>query len=64
MEYRDIRICPECRQEVERANMNFTRDCHGIPFRLLCQQCYQDAMAKGYDGEYFDEQDEQIDEDY
>lgn len=30
---RDIRICPCCNQEVERGEMDFTRDCHGIAFR-------------------------------
>ena len=61
---KDLRICPECGREVERAEMNFTRDCHGIMFRLLCLDCYEKAMSKGYDGEYYDEMDEQIDDDY
>ena len=61
---KDIRICPVCGKEVERADMDFTRDCHGIPFRLLCWRCYQAAMAKGYDGTYYDERDEQIEADY
>lgn len=30
MEEKDIRICPVCNKEVERHDMNFTRDCHGI----------------------------------
>ncbi len=25
-----MRICPVCGKEVERNDMNFTRDCHGI----------------------------------
>lgn len=33
---RDIRICPCCNKEVERGEMDFTRDCHGIAFRLVC----------------------------
>ena len=61
---KDIRICPECGREVERSEMDFTRDCHGITFRLLCFDCYEKAMSKGYDGEYYDEMDEQIDDDY
>lgn len=61
---KDLRICPECGHEVERAEMDFTRDCHGIPFRLLCFDCYEKAMSKGYDGEYYDEMDERIDDDY
>lgn len=61
---RDMRICPACGREVERRDMEFTKDCQGIPFRLLCWECYQKAMLKGYDGEYYDERDEQIEADY
>lgn len=60
----DFRICPECRRTVVRNDMNFTRDCHGIPFRLVCLDCYMKLMEKGYDGEYYDEADECIDYDY
>lgn len=38
--------------------------CHGITFRLVCWDCYKRLMAKGYDGEYYDEADEQIEDDY
>lgn len=61
---KDIRVCPVCQKEVERADMNFTRDCHGITFRLVCCDCYEKLMAKGYDGEYYTDQDEQIEDDY
>jgi len=44
--------------------MTFTKDCHGISFRLVCGSCYERLMAKGYDGEYYDESDEQIEDDY
>lgn len=60
----DIRICPECRNEVDRRDMNFTKDCHGIPFRLVCCKCYKRLMAKGYDGEKYTDADEQIEDDY
>ena len=60
----DIRVCPECGRKVERNEMQFTRDCHGIPFRLLCYDCYDKAMEKGYDGQYYTELDECIDEYY
>lgn len=33
---KDIRICPCCNQKTDRNNMDFTRDCHGITFRLVC----------------------------
>lgn len=40
-EEKDIRVCPVCGKEVERSNMLFTHDCHGITFRLVCWECYQ-----------------------
>ena len=61
---KDIRVCPVCNKEVERADMEFTRDCHGIIFRLVCWKCYEKLMAKGYDGQYYTEADECIDCDY
>lgn len=60
----DIRICPVCGKEVDRSDMNYTRDCHGITFRLVCYGCYEKLMRKGYDGEYYTEADEVLDEDY
>lgn len=41
MEEKDMRICPVCGKEVERNDMNFTRDCHGITFRLVCKGFYE-----------------------
>ena len=60
----DKRICPVCEKEVLRRYMDFTRDCHGIPFRLVCFNCYSRLMENGYDGEYYTEADEQIEDDY
>ena len=61
----DIRICPECGKEVERADMNFSKDCHGITMRLLCHKCLDKIYAtRGYDGVYYSDADEQIDSDY
>lgn len=60
---RDIRICPCCNREVDRREMNFTRDCHGITYRLVCFECYEKLMSKGYDGEYYTEADECVDYD-
>ena len=60
----DPRICPCCGKEVERSDMDFTRDCHGIPFQLVCSECYGRLMSKGYDGEYYTEADECLDFDY
>lgn len=61
---KDMRICPYCNREVERGEMDFTRDCHGITFRLVCFSCWDKLMKKGYDGEYYSELDECIDCDY
>lgn len=63
-EEKDMRVCLCCEKEVERSDMYFTKDCHGIPFRLVCWKCYEKLMAKGYDGEYYTELDEQIEDDY
>ena len=58
MEEKDLRTCPVCEREVLREDMLFTRDCHGITFRLVCHQCYRKLMAKGYDGAYYALEDE------
>lgn len=42
----------------------FITDCHGIPFRFVCYECYDKLMEKGYDGQYYTELDEQIEPDY
>lgn len=61
---REVRTCPTCGKEVYRDEMQYTKDCHGIPFQLVCWECYTRLMAEGYDGEYYDEADEQIEDDY
>ena len=43
-EERDIRTCPVCEHEVDREDMYFTKDCHGIPFRL--DWCVTDAIRE------------------
>ena len=60
----NLRVCPVCGREVPRAEMSFTHECHGIPFRLLCFDCYEKAMKGGYDGQYYTEADECLSEDY
>ena len=40
-----------------------SRDCHGIPFRNICLDCY-DELDGYYDGEYYTEWDECIDDYY
>jgi len=58
-------ICPECGREVSRDYMDFSHDCHGIPFRLLCLDCIEKIEnGRGYDGQYYTELDENIDYDY
>lgn len=64
MKEKDMIICRCCGKEVKRSDMSFTRDCHGIPFRLVCWECYGELMEKGYDGAYYTEADEQIEPDY
>lgn len=59
------RVCPVCGKTAPKIEMEWTYDCHGIPFRLVCCDCYEKSMEdKGYDGEYYTEFDECIDYDY
>ena len=71
-------ICPRCGKEVKydevfRGNCYYmddcvaamSKDCHGIPFRRICIECFEQVMdEKGYDGEYYDETDECIEPDW
>lgn len=58
-------ICPVCGKVERTRNMERTRDCHGIPFRTVCRDCYDRIMdEKGYDGEEYSELDECLDADY
>lgn len=57
--------CPECETEIRKRDSVQTYDCHGIPFRRVCQDCYNRIMSsRGFDGEYYTEVDECIDPDY
>ena len=56
-------VCQNCGKEKEREEMTFTTDCHGIPFRFVCYECYDKLMEKGYDGQYYTSLDERIDPD-
>ena len=61
----DLRVCPECGRKAKREDMDFSTDCHGIPYRLLCWDCLEKIYEeKGYDGQYYSEADECLDEDY
>ena len=35
-----------------------------IEYRLVCRKCWNMVMAKGYNGQYYDECDECLDDDY
>ena len=61
---KDIRICQCCKKQVERKYMNHTKDCHGIAFRLVCEKCWVKLMEKGYDGQYYTEAEECLDNEY
>lgn len=48
------RVCGCCGALVERSEIRYTKDCHGITYRLVCVECYPRLMAKGYDGKYYE----------
>ena len=57
--------CQECSGENRSFDMVRTTDYHGIPYRRVCMKCYEHIMeTKGYDGEKYDERDENLDYDY
>lgn len=61
----DKRICQICQKEFPRSCLTWTHDCHGIPFRLVCSECFDKVTEEnGYDGEYYSEADENIEEDW
>ena len=43
----DIRTCQCCNKKIAHSDMLFTKDCHGITYRLVCYNCYKKLMAKG-----------------
>lgn len=53
-EKKELRVCGCCGAEVERSEMRYTKDCHGIIYRLVCGECFHRLMAKGYDGRYYE----------
>lgn len=60
-----LHTCPICDKQVRVHKMQRTYDCHGIPFRMVCEKCYDRIMnTKGYDGERYSELDECLDYDY
>lgn len=64
-DYLYLKTCQECGKKAYKNEMCFTYDCHGIPFRYVCMDCYERLMEdNGYDGEYYTELDENIEEDY
>ena len=57
--------CPKCGKETRPFEMWGTRDYWGISFRRVCTECYDRIMTTtGYDGEKYDERDENLDADY
>ena len=58
------RICPVCGGEFHVEEMAWTYDCNGIPFRFVCVDCWDKCMEHGYDGQYYTELDENIDEEW
>lgn len=63
MDWNAVHECAECKRKFKRAEMTWSYDCHMIPFRLLCFDCWDKILQeKGYDGEYYTAFDECIDD--
>jgi len=60
----ELRMCQYCHKEFPKEDMTWTIDCQGINYRYVDDSCYDKLMAKGYDGQYYDERDENLDYDY
>lgn len=60
----DVRWCDNCGKACSSWDMEWTYDCQGIPFQHVCPACYDKLMGKGYDGQYYDERDENLQEEY
>ena len=43
------RRCPICGHHADRKDMRYTTDANGIRCRLVCWDCYDQIMVKGYD---------------
>ena len=57
--------CPVCGKPTRKIDMVKTHDCYGIPYRDVCVRCEEKIMEEtGYDGEYYDETDENVYNDY
>jgi len=56
--------CARCGVEAMRSELQLSYDCQGIPFRLVCSKCLDEIDDIGYDGQYYDSNDECIDYDY
>lgn len=59
-----IRSCAVCKNEFDKDEVLWTKDCHGIPFRQVCFKCYEKVMSRGFDGEYYTAADECLDDDF
>ena len=62
IDWNETKTCACCGEEYKRGDMEFTRDCYGIPYRLVCHDCWNKLMEDGYDGQrYYDGVDEYVD---
>ena len=54
--------CSKCGRITPAEEQRLTFDCHGIPFRYVCPECWESVEKKGYDGERYSCFDENIEE--
>lgn len=56
--------CKKCGNAKLRSELQLSCDCYGIPYRYVCEDCRKEIAEIGYDGAYYDGQDEYMGNDY
>jgi len=47
-----LRKCRECGTIVNKADLDYTRDSHGVTGNLVCHKCHEKIMKNGYDTQF------------
>lgn len=55
MSYLDKQLCMECKKEYNRNELYWIKDNYGIPFKKVCEECYDDVEEYIRGNNYGDE---------